>query len=210
MNSLEVHKIFIPSITRESLHAALKGLEWHKIDQAPWQEDFPYKPEVKFQIAYDSEYIFLHYVVHEEYVKASHIRANENVWEDSCVEFFISFDDRKTYYNFEFNVLGTGLIGYGSAVKTERQRLNAEQIDAVDAYVQLKKVNGKKEWEISLVIPKTTFAEQVAFEGNTFHANFYKCGDELPQPHFLAWNTIDLPKPNFHQPQFFGVITFKK
>jgi hypothetical protein len=37
-------------------------------------------------------------------------------------------------------------------------------------------------------------------------ANFYKCGDETPEPHFLSWNPIDLPKPNFHVPQFFGQL----
>ena len=208
MNTLQVPKIHIPSINLESLRFAFSDLAWHNIDNAPWVNEYPYKPEVKFQIAYDSEHIFLHYKVQEEFVKATYIRANENVWEDSCVEFFISFDNRQTYYNFEFNVLGTGLIGYGPAVKSERQRLDPAQIDAVDAFVQLKKINGKKEWEIGLVIPKSTFGNVGELEGNTFHANFYKCGDGLPQPHFIAWNTIDLPKPNFHRPDFFGEISF--
>lgn len=208
MNSLQVPKINIPSISLESLRFAFKELDWHRIDNAPWVNEYPYKPEVQFQIAYDSKHIFLHYKVREEFVKATYIRANENVWEDSCVEFFISFDDRQTYYNFEFNVLGTGLIGYGPAVKSERQRLNAAQINAVDAFVQLKKINGKKEWEIGLVIPKSTFGEVIEFEGNTFHANFYKCGDGLPDPHFISWNNINLPSPNFHRPDFFGEINF--
>jgi hypothetical protein len=208
MNTLQVHKIHIPSINLESLRFALSDLAWHKIGNAPWTDEFPYKPEVQFQIAYDSDHIFLHYKVQEEFVKATYIRANENVWEDSCVEFFISFDNQQTYYNFEFNVLGTGLIGYGPAVKSERQRLSAAQIDAIDAYVQLKKINGKKVWEIALVIPKSTFGDAIEFEGKTFHANFYKCGDGLPQPHFMAWNNIDLPNPNFHRPDFFGEINF--
>ena len=207
MNSLQVPKIHVPSINLESLRFAFKELDWHGIDQAPWVAEYPYQPKVKFQIAYDNDHIFLHYHVDEEYVKATYVRANESVWEDSCVEFFISFDNRETYYNFEFNALGTGLIGYGPAVKSERQRLSEAQIDTVDAYIQLKKTNGKKEWEIGLVIPKVLFGD-VEFEGKTFHANFYKCGDELPQPHFMAWNRIDLPSPNFHRPDFFGEINF--
>ena len=207
MNTLQVPKINIPNVTSESLRFAFKELDWHAINQAPWQAEFPYIPQVKFQIAYNNDHLFLHYHVEEDHVKATYIRANENVWEDSCVEFFISLDDRQTYYNFEFNALGTGLIGYGSAVKTERQRLSVEQIESVDVFTHLKKINGKKEWDITLVIPKALFGD-VSFEGHTFHANFYKCGDGLPKPHFITWNNIDLPKPNFHRPDFFGAINF--
>lgn len=207
MNTLQVPKIYIPSINAESLRFAFKELSWHKIDNSPWAADYPYKPDVQFQIAYDEEHIFLHYDVKEEFVKATYIRPNENVWEDSCVEFFFSLDGKETYYNFEFNTLGTGLIGYGPAIKNERKRLSATEIEKVDAFVQLKKIAGQKEWEIYLIIPKILFGD-VSFEGKTFYANFYKCGDGLPQPHFLAWNTIDLPKPNFHRPDFFGEINF--
>ena len=42
--------------------------------------------------------------------------------------------------------------------------------------------------------------------GGVLYANFYKCGDDTPQPHFISWSPIDLPKPDFHAPQFFGVL----
>ena len=207
MSLIQVQKIHVPTLNWESLRFAFKELPWHNIGNAPWKDQFPYQPEVQFQIAYDGGHIFLHYQVKEEFVKATYIRPNENVWEDSCVEFFLSLDNKQTYYNLEFNALGTGLIGYGPAVKAERNRLTAEQIDTVDSYMQLHKVNGQKAWEIILVIPKLLFGD-VELEGKTFHANFYKCGDGLPQPHFMAWNNIDLPSPNFHRPDFFGEINF--
>ena len=207
MSSIQVQKIHVPSINLESLRFAFNELDWHSIANAPWVAEYPYQPQVRFQIAYDAEHIFLHYYVQEEFVKATYIRPNENVWEDSCVEFFLSLDNKETYYNFEFNVLGTGLIGYGPAVKSERNRLSKKQIESVNVYTQLRKIDGKKEWEISLVIPTILFREK-ELEGKTFHANFYKCGDGLPQPHFLAWNNIDLPSPNFHTPDFFGEISF--
>jgi Carbohydrate-binding family 9 len=46
-------------------------------------------------------------------------------------------------------------------------------------------------------------------EGKKCKANFYKCGDKLAQPHFLAWNRIETPEPDFHQPAFFGDIEFE-
>ena len=47
-------------------------------------------------------------------------------------------------------------------------------------------------------------------DGKSFRAHFYKCGDKLQQPHFLSWNAIGNPKPNFHLPQFFGTIVFER
>lgn len=208
--SLIVEKI--DSVSAEAsydqLAAALQDLRWQAIDQSPWLADFPYQPMVKFQMAYTNEHIVLHYDVQEEFVKGQYIRPNENVWEDSCVEFFLSLDGKENYYNFEFNVLGTGLIGFGPATKSLRSRLSAAQIEQVDVLTQVRKVNGAKCWNSILLIPRSLFGEQ-PFEGKTFHGNFYKCGDALPQPHFTTWNAIDLPKPNFHQPTFFGELHFQ-
>ena len=39
--------------------------------------------------------------------------------------------------------------------------------------------------------------------------NFYKCGDMLSKPHFLSWNPIDTPSPDFHVPASFGLLTFE-
>ena len=40
-------------------------------------------------------------------------------------------------------------------------------------------------------------------------ANLYKCGDHLSKPHFLSWQPIDTPEPNFHVPQFFTELEFQ-
>lgn len=188
----------------------METLPWHPIQYVNWKE-FPYKPEVDFQIAHDNKHIFIHYRVEEEYVKAQYVRINEAVWEDSCVEFFISFDGGVHYYNIEFNVLGTGLTGYGSAVREERERLGAETIATIQTASMVVNAGGKKIWNMILVIPSPIFANEQnqGLSGITASANFYKCGDGLPTPHFLSWAKIDYPKPNFHLPEFFGEITFE-
>lgn len=191
-----------------ALIGKLATVGWNDLAHCPWEGQFPYKPDVRFQIAHDDDRIYLHYEVKEEYVKAQYIRPNGNVWEDSCIEFFISLDDRQSYYNFEFNVIGTGLIGYGTEDKSARLRLAAEQIERIDTFTQVSKVNGTKVWRIVLVIPKDIFSEGIA-SSQTFHANFYKCGDALPQPHFLVWNNIENPTPNFHLPRYFGEVVFE-
>lgn len=186
-------------------------IPWQDIQQINWPESYPDLPSVRFQIAHDDAHIFLHYRVQEDFVKAQHIRPNEAVYEDSCVEFFISFDSKRHYYNLEFNVLGTGLIGYGPAVKAERKRLSAKTIEQVSTATSVVKIKGNTVWAIILAIPTTIFEHDNIdrLSGIAAHANFYKCGDSLPAPHFVSWSPIDFPKPNFHLPEFFGDVVFE-
>lgn len=212
MKTLEIEKIGVQELIGDyaSLAKTMSSLAWHDINSAPWQAEFPYIPCVQFQVAYTDQAILVHYSVQEEYVKGQYIRPNENVWEDSCVEFFISFDSRETYYNVEFNVLGVGLVGYGTSVKSDRNRLSAEEILQINAFSSVQTIDGKKSWQQILQIPFSVFKVNAEdLKGKQAHANFYKCGDALPNPHFIAWNDIDNPTPNFHLPQFFGEVSFK-
>jgi hypothetical protein len=43
----------------------------------------------------------------------------------------------------------------------------------------------------------------------TWRANFYKCGDKTSHPHWLTWNPVDKPRPDFHLPQYFGTLVFE-
>lgn len=207
--------LFVRKVSSSSLYLdytvlshTFSNVETHNISCCPWQNDFPYIPEVTFQIVHSSDIIGLHYTVQEDFLRAQAIRPNENVWEDSCVEFFISLDQKQTYFNFEFNILGTGLIGYGSAVKSERNRLAADEIELVNSITQVVKTSTSKKWEIFILIPKVLLTQE-DISGRVLHGNFYKCGDALPQPHFITWNNIENPKPNFHLPKYFGELNFE-
>src|SRR3546814_9695772 len=59
-----------------------------------------------------------------------------------------------------------------------------------------------------LHIPLAVFDAHVvgSLAGRRCTGNFYKCGDDLPEPHYVAWNPIDNPTPNFHLPQYFGEL----
>lgn len=210
MKSLIVNKIkpIEGSHTYFSLQQQLKDLHWHFIDECNWPEEFPYTPRCEFQIAHTATQIVLHYKVKEEYVRALAIRHNEDIWKDSCVEFFISLDEKKTYYNFEFNAVGAGIIGYGTAEKSNRARLNSEIIDQVDVFSAIQGKIENKEWGIILVIP-IEIMELNEISGKRMHANFYKCGDDLPQAHYISWNSIKNETPNFHLPEYFGEIEFE-
>ncbi|WP_293945987.1 MULTISPECIES: carbohydrate-binding family 9-like protein [unclassified Sphingobacterium] len=185
--------------------------EWNTLPHSNWSESYPYQPEVRFKIGYTEKELIVQFDVAEEQLRGNYAEANQNVWEDSCVEFFISFDDRKNYYNIEFNLIGTGLIGYGSPDKATRNRLSAAEIETVQTFSLIERHSGTdKHWTMIQVIPLAVFKfnDTRDLKGKTIHGNFYKCGDNLKQPHFVSWNKIDNPTPNFHLPQFFGELIF--
>lgn len=179
------------------------------IDTTNW-DDYLYKPLTSFNMAYDEKFLYLKFYVEEEHARAVETEPNGNVWEDSCCEFFCSFDD-KGYYNLETNCIGTQLLGWGK--KGDRERANDSTIHAITKYSTLgnkpfESTSGSFKYQITLKIPATSFfAHEATFRpGDKFRANFYKCGDKTEIPHFLSWNPIDVPKPDFHQPDFFGQI----
>lgn len=195
----------------EALLAAMVPLEAIAIANVPWPA-FPYRPSVQFKIAHTVDGLLLQYEVREKHVKAEYRNTNDPVYKDSCVEFFVSFDDRN-YYNLEFNCLGTALIGYGDANRAKRTRLAKRTIEQIRSYSSMKAKSvgsDDTEWRLLLNIPFTVFDKDTidGLAGVRCTGNFYKCGDELPVPHFVAWNNIDHPTPDFHQPRFFGELLF--
>ena len=193
------------------LSSLLNGYESQEIVYTPWI-DFPYKPDVRVAIAHSDDYIFLKYFVTENSIRAVNSQINSSVWEDSCVEFFIHFNDDKGYYNFEFNCIGTPLVGFGKS-RSERDLLTTEIVSTIQTESFISKVKKKDAvcWELSVAIPLSVFNHHSfsSLSGKEGSANFYKCGDQLPVPHFVAWNNIQSAEPNFHLPEFFGEIYFQ-
>jgi hypothetical protein len=64
------------------------------------------------------------------------------------------------------------------------------------------------DWTMYLVIPRQAMGYHAdeSLSEKKIRANFYKCGDKTPETHFISWNPIDLPSPDFHAPQFFGLL----
>lgn len=212
--------LYVPFLTSDSQPATIKfisqaldTLPRQTIAAQPWPE-FAYKPKVSFSIAHDAANIYLKYYVTEAFVRACYHKTNDPVYKDSCVEFFIAFQDESGYYNLEFNVLGTCRAGFGPD-RENRILLPPEQIDLIRREVVLTSfASGKAakeyQWQLTLVIPVLVFRQHFisSLRGMKVRGNFFKCGDELPQPHFLVWNDIVAPQPNFHLPAYFGHLQF--
>lgn len=196
-----------------AITALLSQGERNSVSYVNW-DAFPYKPHVDFAILHDGDNIYLNYKVDEQASLALTMEDNGPVWTDSCVEFFISFNGTN-YYNLEVNCIGTALLAYR---KTRSDSVSAtqEQLSQIKRYPTLKREpfyeKNVGDWGMTLVIPKEAFfcSSIDTLCGFKASANFYKCGDNLSVPHFISWNPINNPTPNFHLPQFFGEIEFEE
>ena len=218
MNSIQVP--FFENITIEtSIELASQLMETltissHDIDCLNWAEKFPDKPDVKFKIARIEDGILIKFYVKEDYTRATFTIDNQEVYKDSCVELFIDPSGDGTYYNFEFNALGTLLLGYGAnrynresaSLEITRQVKRLPTVGIIPSIMNFQNMP----WNLTVIIPLTAFwqHESISLEGKKIKANFQKCGEDLPVPHYLSWNPILTPNPDYHQPAYFGTLDF--
>ena len=179
----------------------------HQVACVNWAE-YPYAPEVTFRIAHSDDALAVMFEVEEDHLRAVAMSAEENVWEDSCVEFFVENPAGEGYFNFEVNCIGT-MLAAKRISRTEATLFNAEQMGKIRCFGSLAKAPidsrgaGQKWWMVE-VIPFSLLGLKSA--PKSLRCNFYKCGDKCARPHFLSWSPIDKPEPNFHCPEFFGEV----
>lgn len=184
------------------------GVAWHAIGQVCWPKEYPYKPDAEFAIAHDDEAIYIAYRVKENCVRALALDGGE-VWKDSCCELFIA-PDEQGYYNIECNCAGHPLVAFGPD-RNHRTPAALSTIALIDRFTSLGNEpfglrNGDFSWQMALKIPRAVFFKHHGLRLNgDMRANVYKCGDETIA-HFLAWNKVGTPKPDFHQPAYFGTF----
>jgi len=188
---------------------------------AKGEQDISYQnwvdaPDVhaRFSIRHDGSSIYLYYQVEEPQVRAVNTEINSPVWEDSCVEFFLAFGGDEGYYNFEINAIGTVLGAFGID-RNKRFHLADSLLKQIEVTPSLDRkpienIERKTFWSMQLIIPIRVFhfTNIKTLVGVDAHANFYKCGDKLKQPHFLSWKPVLTSKPDFHSPKYFGQIYF--
>ncbi len=216
-NSLVIKKVDTPvalnfSSISEQLESQVTKIA---VDHANW-EAFPYSPEVSLRMAHDNSHIYLKFYVSEAHILAQHNQPNSPTHRDSCVEFFIDPDQTGGYYNFEFNCIGTTHLAYGPD-RSSRTFIDPEKIKS-SLFIEstlgnepFAEKSGHFQWEMVVAIPSSlfTYHPNLSFDGLQSKANFFKCGDDTQQPHYLSWQPISTSRPDFHRPEFFGTLLFE-
>ena len=169
------------------------------VDQVNWPKAFPEKPEVTVEVSNTHDWLLLKWHVRGEQLRAVTTADQGPVWEDSCVEFFCQVPGDDHYFR----------LGRAEDV----QPLPPEQMARIERICTFpreafEEKDGLFEWAVEERIPlDLIFRDKKPVFPQVLRANFYKCADKTKLPHFLSWQPILLPKPDFHCPQFFGEIT---
>ena len=93
----------------------------------------------------------------EQQTLANETNIHGTVCNDSCVEFFVSLDNCKTYYNFEFNAIGSIHACYRAkdlSFKTVLSNNDLQKIIVLSSFEKFKAINEKNsDWKIKIHIP---------------------------------------------------------
>jgi hypothetical protein len=183
------------------------------IDHEPWNKSGGLSCSASFSISHFDHGIYLRFVVTEPFLRVKTRKVNGPVHKDNCVEFFIAFGDSGNYYNFEFNCLGSIKVAYGKS-RLHRRFIPADLLNLVADSICISMDNASAgkgiNWEISIVLPVSIFcfSNKQRLTGEECLVNFAKCGDSLPEAHFLSWAKLYSDHPDFHQPASFGKVVF--
>jgi hypothetical protein len=198
----------IETLRNEEVRLVMRDrLEPNPVDCVNWKA-YPYAPKVNFRIAHSDEALALLFEVEEDHLRAVTTSSNGPVWEDSCVEFFVKNPEGEGYFNFEINCIGTALAAFRRS-RTDADHFDEERMARVRHFGSLpnepidREGEGQRWWMVE-IIPFSLLGLENAPQ--SLKCNFYKCGDGCREPHFLSWSPIASTEPNFHCPEFFGVV----
>ena len=210
--------------------------DWHDIPALKINHFHPdssdHQPATQARICYDNRGLYLHYHVQDNYIIAQHKQHQQQVCEDSCVEFFVQPvpclpqpDGRlaRGYFNFEMNCIGTILLHYNTIPRKQSIAITNTWLDKIECRTTFTssisiEISAPTTWQVQLFIPFTLFEAYLGPLGTqhpvnnpgagvTWLANLTKCADESSHPHWATWSPIGT-KLDFHQPDTFGFITF--
>ena len=193
MNTIKVPFIEgIEKMSYEEMDMAMEtGAAKSFIGCVNWQE-YPYRPDVAFSVARSRTHLAVLYHVRGLDLRAMAMEDNGNVWEDSCCEFFAALASKRTSReNAEmFSAEALSRVVRHSTLQRKQRELDG-------------KIFG---WSVGMCVPFDLIGADPDNLPSSIRANFYKCADKSAHPHFLSWNPIDVPSPDFHRPEFFGEL----
>ncbi|MDR2202019.1 MAG: hypothetical protein LBP26_04565 [Clostridiales bacterium] len=196
-----MNKIYVPKMS-ESFGKTPQALVSHYL----WLNN-GYRPRVAVFLAYDGGGLYVEFGVDEPPAQTRYNGDGQAVYKDSAVEMFLRpFAADARYVNFEFNRAGFLLMGFG-----ESRDGRAELSGVYKSRLNVRAYASQTDWRLSFEIP---FDVLSGLYGKEFRpkdgaaANFYKCGDETPTPHYGAVFKVRGKTPDFHLSRYFGDLVF--
>ena len=192
------------TVLRSGMVPDWAGTEKHPLLPCRWSPNLP--PHVTVQALWREDALLIRLCSNEAPTRAVNTAPDSPVWEDSCLECFLSADGQR-YMNLEGNANGAMLAAFGPD-RHSRQRLR----DMGVLRPTLEAAVCGTGWAAVYTIPAETMKALFGVEpaaGLRLYANFYVCGDKTPLPCYGAWNEVQTESPDFHRPEHFGVLVLE-
>ena len=208
-----------PNIDADWTKAAWKGitpvtLEYYMGDEPAHQ------PKTQAKVAYDDQSLYIIWRVEDQYVLAKRTKNQQDIWRDSCVEFFFTpggDPKERGFFNLETNCTGRKLFQAHVAGSKDTE-FTAEEFANIVTANSLQgpidpEITKPTTWTLEYRIPLSLLEKFTTIErpkpGVTWRCNFYKCADDASHPHWLTWSPVSNAKPSFHLPEYFGILAFE-
>ncbi len=204
----------LENMTLQELDLAMeKSAAKFAVCENNWPKEAPYTPDCNGSIARTASHLAVMFHVRGLDLRATQIEDNGRSWEDSCCEFFVTDPYDGTYYNFELTCIGSLL---SSKRKSRLDSVLREKEDVARVIRHSTLAHEETEisdrifsWTVAMLIPYDLIGIDRDNVPVSVRGNFYKCGDLTAHPHFLSWNPIGTPKPDFHRPEYFGELILR-
>ena len=176
-------------------------------------------PFVQARLLHDGARLHGLFRVQDHSILARQTAYNSWTCFDSCVEFFFRPRADGGYFNLEMSATGAHLLyfvrdwtpvgdyyaDFTAIPESDGRRF--ESRSSLDGPIPHERA-GDLTWLVQFQIP-IPVAEKYCgslgeLSGQRWTGNFYKCGDHLQHPHWLAWSPVTTL--NFHLPDCFGTL----
>lgn len=202
---MKINRLEVENLTLKDIDFIEKNFTLIPINIQNWEEYYNFSsPKINAYIAYSANAITLLFKGEYAEFAATYKEDNSQTHEETCVEFFVSFDERHTYYNFEFNALTACRSSYGKR-RPERELRSKTELAIIKRDTFYFSKDGRICWNLLVTIPNLIFSPNNinTFEGKTMYFNLCSCFDKANKLYYLTAFPIKTPKPSYHEPTYF-------
>ncbi len=184
--------------------------------QFPWEEQTGSKQRTTVKLLRDQQYLYVGYECADTDITATHENRDDPVYKDDCVEIFLKPSDKTDHYiGLEMNARGVLFDYYYAYPEKNDYSFNLAGVQLKTALRgSLNNDNDQDQgWSLEVAIPWQSLnklAEQLPPAKTTWRAQINRWdGIEAKGRRLSMWCPSGLKKPNPHNPERFGILTFK-
>jgi len=178
----------------------------------------PEREQTEVRLWYDDTALYVGWTCTDSDIQATFTARDSNFWDEEVVEFFVTPNELKCYFELQWNPLG-GV--YDSIVDNEMDERGISHNYKGDVSFTARgmksavKVRGtvgnssdKDEfWQVEVTIPFAALGQPTPKPKEVWRANLYRFNREKDRPvELLSWSPTMVP--DFHQPSRFGYLEF--